>query len=150
MREILFRGKDINNKTWLYGFYAKDVSGYDCIVTQNKSYSIFNPVIPESVGQYVGITDVNSTRIFEDDIMRGFGCMYINGVRHDNCPDKKPCGIVKFGKYSVNTGCAGHGMGSDYHQSLGFYCYDGIFYRDMSKLEVTGNIHDNPELVKED
>ena len=75
MREILFRGKRIDNGEWVYG---------DLVHIGNKSY-ITHCVDPDTVGQYTGLT-ANGDRIFEGDIVKGFY----------KPTDKLVCGSVKY------------------------------------------------------
>ena len=69
MREILFRGKSVNDDRWVFG----DLSNYgDCkTITTVKDFTIIDSceVIPETVGQYTGLTDKNGRRIFENGYM---------------------------------------------------------------------------------
>ena len=67
MREILFKGKRVDNGEWVYGFLVKMWGQYH-IVDQNNENSAYM-IEPESVGQYTGLTDKNGKKIFEGDIV---------------------------------------------------------------------------------
>lgn len=144
MRKILFRGKRIDNGEWVYGFYENipehhidKLSGKDYIVSINNG--LLMEVIPETVGQYTGLTDKNGKKIFEGDI-----------VKYNLWDDKFDYCEVKFGYFyaamdSYNGGPA-----------LGFYLADingkaddiGFFENLYKFVEVIGNIHDNPEFLE--
>ena len=71
MRQIKFRGYNLKNKQWIYGYY---------LVNRGKHYIVMDEVVspfveesdfevdPESVGQFVGFR--NNFEIFEGDIVR--------------------------------------------------------------------------------
>lgn len=63
-REILFRGKSIYTKVWIYGY----LTSKDCIEEVE--------VIPETVSQFTGLTDKNGVKIFEGDLLQipGYYC----------------------------------------------------------------------------
>lgn len=73
-REILFRGKSVETNEWVYGSYIlekyENIS-YICYFEYGVSISIKQvEVIPETVGEFTGMTDKNGTKIFEGDIVR--------------------------------------------------------------------------------
>lgn len=93
MRKIKFRGYNIKNQRWLYGYYfvnrGKHFVVEDEICTPDKTWEDFE-VDPESVGQYVG--EYEGEKIFEGDIVRtietdGYKSKYVGKVIYDkdNC-----------------------------------------------------------------
>lgn len=133
MREILFRGKRIDNGEWAEGYYLV-AAGMAFI----SAFGIREPihVDGETVGQYTGLTDKNGKQIFEGDIVR----------HHNDNPYAIPT-IVEKGKVYWDEGRCGwqrtsngafnHGVIDTYRMS-----HECVY-------EVIGNIHDNPELLKE-
>ena len=116
MREILFRGKRKDNGEWIY-----------C----NKAFEF--EVVPETVGQYTGITDDNGKKIFEGDILN-----VIN-------PDDDDYDYITKVYFECNTLCVDV-EGQDYdYTSIGFAVE--IWDDECDRVEVIGNIHDNPELL---
>lgn len=71
MREILFRGKRVDNGEWVYGDLNHCVivgKTHICKVEENLSTTV-HEVIPKTVGQYIGREDVNGQKVFEGDIV---------------------------------------------------------------------------------
>jgi uncharacterized phage protein (TIGR01671 family) len=136
MKEILFRGKTKVGK-WVYGNYAfTDNNGEQHFIFQNKAFEY--EVIPETVGQYTGLTDKNGTKIFDGDILQT--------ITTDTNEERKA--LVGFGEFvDINND----------DEYLGFYIEFCDIKTTITQLlledtkdnfEVIGNIHDNPELLK--
>ena len=73
MRDILFRGKRIDNGNWVEGCLIKrkyyvETTYYIGFIEMTSLTKV--EVIPETVCQYVGITDKNSKKIFENDVVK--------------------------------------------------------------------------------
>lgn len=121
MREILFRGKRIDNGEWETGSLVTTRSGCsdEQVFITDKMTGYLTPVIPETVGQFIGAIDKNGKKIFEDDI-----------VKFGNNAYK-----IKFiEKYSRFAGTNAH-------------CVFASFI--LKTSEIIGNIHDNPELMRD-
>ena len=131
MREILFRGKRADNGEWVYGFYSPVnlpiFGNQGHFINENGFRAV--EVIPETVGEYTGLTDKNGKKIFEGDIVE---CKWFNAmVRIEH---RKHLIIFSDGSF-----CAEWYIGQDnYHNDL-----HNTFDR-----KVIGNIHDNPELLE--
>lgn len=154
MREILFRGKRTDNGEWvsscnLIQFFDKPAERIffipklknKCVCTHDENDNIIAiedtilfKVIPETVGQYTGLTDKNGKKIFEGDIILFEDESPTNYEYHD-CTEMR-CGEIKFddGEFYLTNRIA---------VEMGDLVYDG-------KLdgEIIGNIHDNPELLE--
>ena len=129
MREILFRGKTESSKRWVVGDLLQWSDGEMCICENRNHFEKDKYiVIPETVGQYTGLTDKNGRRIFEGDIVY---CK--SRLDNANMVVIFECGQFRM-VLSENY--------RSYQTNSGFYdinCFD---------KEVIGNAYDNPELLK--
>jgi uncharacterized phage protein (TIGR01671 family) len=138
MREILFRGKRVDNGEWAYGDLLTcddEMEIYSESHGENGGW-----VIPETVGEFTGLTDKKDKKIFEGDILRyvpKYGAPII--------------GIVVFGDYRYPADKIAFHRGFNIkwtsepspRPELGYWAIKQL-------VEVIGNIYDNPELIKED
>lgn len=121
VREILFRGKRLDNGKWVDGYYIPD--GDKAYIGQSFGMQFYE-VDAYTVGQYTGLTDRNGKRIWEGDIVR-YG---------DN---------IHLAIFEKRAGNAYFGIVMDEQETWGF-CPSVP----SNKMEVIGNIHDNPELLE--
>ena len=121
LREILFRGKCKNDNKWLYGFPYVTRKNAVKINWYSSEFGSMrtDEVDPETVGQYTGLRDKSGRKIFEGDIVD-----YISS---------DVIGNPKTGTIIVED----------------MTDYDTMIYLNHSdELQIIGNIHDNPEILK--
>lgn len=123
-REILFRGKRIDNDEWVKGFLSKGrYYGYKgnslqpAIEYEEKGVMCVSVIKPETVGQYTGIVDRCGRLVFEGDVV------------------KLAIGFVGFIEWQEDEG------------RFLISCGDAFETLDGATYDVIGNIYDNPELV---
>ena len=135
MREILFRGKRLDDGEWVEGYLYITHNGEHEISIYNDEVNIerwTHEVDPSTVGQYTGLKDKNGKRIFEGDVCR-------------------------FREWSNGEMCW---VGKVHWEHQQFMISGGpnkecetMFELCMSRfipenIEVIGNITDNPELLE--
>lgn len=130
MKDIRFRAKRDTGE-WVEGsLFVPDLPTTPTQICMGTNIvRISYDVMPETVGQFTGLTDKNGTKIFEGDILKLGG---------DNLPHWHEEGDVVEVYY---VGGAFEPLG-DYDSD----CGTAVVAR---FCEVIGNIHDNPELLKE-
>lgn len=134
MREILFRGKGIFTGKWHYGFFGKklnvNTSEDEFFIIEStytastdSSYFTDTDVANETIGQYTGVKDRNGKKIFEGDIIE------------EDEGDGVVVYLEQFACYAL-----------EYKDVAGRLFNASLF--DCRNIEIVGNIHDNPELLK--
>lgn len=165
MREILFRGKRTDNGEWVEGYFYRKYFPelpHDRPVIQHQPK--YNPkewipkymvaeIDPSTVGQFIGLTDKNGKKIFEGDIFKFndevWESYYTScGTEYDSW-EVENYGVVGFYEYSgrfdfIEYKFNENSVEADLHENNAI-----DFAEFVSELEVIGNIHDNPEFLKE-
>lgn len=131
MREIKFRGKDMETLKWVYGNFCNACGNehgamcIDCFV-----------VDPATVGQYTGLKDKNDVEIYEGDVLSDArGRLYVIVWRAGGA-----C-VYSADEYR------------DMRRKVPVTLHDALADRQVSNyvqegLTVVGNIHDAPEMLK--
>lgn len=144
MREILFRGKRTDNGEWVKGYLyithigSHEIGSYDAEI--NIERFTFD-VIPETVGQFTGLTDKNGVRIFEGDILDVSSDVAYGGVA-----------VHRLGYFVVefHNGCFMKSALDD--PQLSFFDNakrKGLYHFISTDIhKIVGNIHDNPDILK--
>ena len=154
-REILFRGKRVDNGEWVHGKglqQFKDELGNEIVgiftdimksekyIKKEGRYTLYySPVKAETLGQYTGLKDKNGNKIFEGDIIktpRGFIGEVVFGRAEEECTHRE------FRRKITDV----------------YTTYGWIFKRadgftiaiddEILQGELIGNVTDNPELIK--
>lgn len=151
-REILFRGKQIDNDEWVEGYFLQLYRSERAFIVpklfvqrgtlrmsgETPPKIIPIEVIPESVSQFTGLVDKNGKRIFERDI--------ISATALDTGEEQRA--VVCFGNFIDEN---------NNDEYIGFFIeFDGIkttiiqlsMEECKNRIEVIGNIYDNPELLE--
>ncbi len=150
MREIRFRGQPLTTYGWVYGHYIEIHNPF--VTAKRRGLSLtegakpedvllgperetvrgFSMVNPETVGQFTGLKDRNGKDIYEGDYLV---CkQYLGG---------------NFVEYATERGHVVFDAGA--------FCLkrkQGVFrafrcWFDNYKIEIIGNVHENPELLGE-
>lgn len=133
MREILFRGKCLYGVAWLFGYYIGPV----CIDGSHEICDIDDisgcryDVAPETVGQYTEKDDKNGQAIFEGDIVEAV------------LPSTKAQGGFVWPLMPVVFRDGIFGLLTARDEVVPFTAFAPAV-----TLEVKGNIHDHPEMLK--
>lgn len=130
MREILFRGKRKDTGEWTEGYFFKSWDRIFLLWGMTNDIPNMVEIIPETVGQFTGLTDKNGKKIFEGDIVK-------SRFRYE--ANKEPMTV----EFRIERG-----------GWFPFACGDGCGCCEVDtyspeNTEVIGNIYDSPELLGE-
>ena len=132
MREILFKGKRIDNGEWVEGYYQKRYclsDNEESLIFHVDSYKVceYAEIIPETLCQFTGLCDKNGKRIWENNVVWLVydGKEHIYQIVWDNSELD----------FKATNGEENYGSNFEY-----LLCCD--------EIEVIGNIFDNPELLQ--
>lgn len=147
MRETEYRGKSIETKKWIYGGFHKWEKRQVCpmgdslkeddvsyVITIN-SFADWNmprnmqavEVMPDTVGQYIGRSDKNKKKIYEGDILLTDCWHTLLIVYFDE----------DYLQFRVREVVSSRENSIDYYDN-----------NNNVKIEVVGNIYDNPEMLE--
>lgn len=142
MREILFRGKRIDNGEWIEGdlYQPHELDPFPHYKGEVYIHELLHgnmfAVIPETVGQYTCRKDDEGKKIFEGDILR----VIFDDADYDytttiESEQGKTSTLFVDGKF-------GDADYAPIEWAIEWWDNESAYY------EVIGNIHDNPELLK--
>lgn len=146
-REIKFRGfyhKEKNAlypgvKKWVYGSLIIKFNGkywIEDINNNNRQYK----VIPETVGQYINVPEVNNKDLYSGDICKVHVFTQKLGENMGVCEGEKE--FIAELDFSPEAGLFLKANGND---SGPFWAYGGAHEESFEKI---GNIYDNKDLLK--
>ena len=150
MREIKFRGYDLDSKSWVYGAYIKHIDSTPCLFTSKeeeekwykehtkyliafdgfsdwwmpRGIDVCTSIAPDSIGQFTGLLDKNKKEIYEGDIIKY--TLFNNSTLYE----------VKYNNSTLSW------------QLSNKYETKNISFAFKSRLEIIGNTYENPELLK--
>ena len=138
MREILFRGKRLDNGEWVEGWYQPETTikhwnGIQETVGVTIAYKVEDGFLedtlvdPPTVGQYTGLNDKHGKRIFEGDIVK------TSDITHE--------GVIQIPgesfEIAMRKGCWVMVAGEDWD----------FLETNHECIQIIGNIHDNKSLL---
>lgn len=149
-REILFRGKRVDNAEWVKGCLLIENPPLQCFgenTELNKyligksgfaDWSMPRPftaaeVLSETVGQFTGLTDKVNALGFEGDLCRWGDDLYVISYNNGGFTLKNSFEELPIGVLQTTDNCGDSNI---------------TFESKLRYCEIVGNIHDNLELLK--
>lgn len=124
MRQILFRGYNLKNNKWLYGYYFVNRGLHficpDGMANPLATWEDF-VVEEESIGQWTGCIDARNKKVYEGDVVLGI--------------EGRVIGMKKLIEWS------------DFKSGFTIPIWG---YDDECRYKVIGNIYENKELLEDE
>lgn len=123
----LFRGRRTDNNKWEMGLLARYNPKYPCAANIISEMELLIPVDAKTVGRYIGRSDKNKKKIFEGDILLTDCWHTLLVVYFDE----------DYLQFRVREVVSGRENSIDYYDNS-----------NNVKIEVVGNIYDNPKMLE--
>ncbi len=135
MRQIKFRGKDLETCDWVYGdleIHRKDSRRLIHSYNADGDYSRQYDVDEETIGQFTGLYDSRNTPIYEGDIIQSKGSKHLIGYSVEDA--RFYCILTQYVGDEDFERCERCGLDQKWINGFG--------------KVVIGNKYDNPKLLK--
>ena len=135
MKEILFKGKRIEDGEWIEGYYQKRhdfLGNEEHLIFYADGHTVFDhaEVSSGTLCQFTGLCDKNGKKIWENDILMAH--------LDESYPEDVTYETVEW-NVAGWVGCETDSIDRQYLDKF-----------DLEHYEVVGNIFDNPELLQEE
>lgn len=135
MKEILFKGKRIEDGEWIEGYYQKRhdfLGNEEHLIFYADGHTVFDhaEVSSGTLCQFTGLCDKNGKKIWENDILMAH--------LDESYPEDVTYETVEW-NVAGWVGCKTDSIDRQYLDKF-----------DLEHYEVVGNIFDNPELLQEE